>query len=427
MTFSLFPHRRPDRISGARLFQSGIILSAVSLLVGIGNYTFQAIISRRLQQTGEYGMANSALSFMGLLGLPMAIATTAVTHYIARFNVKGDEERLEGLLAGCRKILFRVTWIGSVLAVLVVKPLSDVFHFPRASLMLAALGCVLAGFWGLYATALCQGLAWFKRLALIGLMAMGLRLIFGGFATAIFPTAEAVVLASGVALLANLILLFWRRELSRPAQGVSPWNRDFVLFLTVAAACIGGGYCFTQGDLLVAQRYFPGSNLDAYSAAGLLARALPMTVAPLLTVLFTHRSGAPTQDSAEEQLKLLGLYTVGLISGAISLFLLRAFCLRLIARNTPEAAAMIAPLVITMVWVGLLQALAMWALASRWLKVALLYGGLGCAYWLILLGLGKTPANLLRLMPVAAGVAFAILFLFWLFALRQGDARPRNF
>ena len=423
MASSLLTHRKPDRKKGGRLFQSGIILSAVSLLVGIGNYAFQAIISRRLQQTGEYGLANSVLSFMGLLGLPLAIATTAVTHYIARFNFRGDDECLEGLLAGCRKILFHLTLIGSVLAVLVVKPLSDMFHFPRASLMLAALGCVLAGFWGLYATALCQGLAWFKRLAFIGLMAMGLRLIFGWLATSLFPTAETVVLASGVALLANLILLFWRKELSRPAKGVSPWNRDFVLFLTVAAACIGGGYCFTQGDLLVAQRYFPGANLDAYTSAGLLARALPMTVAPLLTVLFTHRSGAPTQDSAEEQLKLLGLYTVGLIGGGIGVFVLRVFCLRLIARNTPEAAAMIVPLIITMVWVGLLQALAMWALASRWLKVALLYGGLGFAYWLILLGLGKSPADLLRAMPVAAGIAFAILFLFWLIALRKVEAR----
>jgi hypothetical protein len=407
-----------------KLLQSGIILSAVGLLTGFGNYAFQAIISRRLEQSGEYGLANSAISFMGLLGLPLAIATAAVTHYIARFNFSGDDARLQGLLAGCRKFLFRLTIAGSVLAALVVIPLSDFFHFPRTGLMLVALGCVLAGLWGAFATALCQGLAWFKRLAFIGLLAMCLRLAFGWLATLKFPTAETVVLASGIALLANLVLFFWRKNLSRPAQSVSPWNREFVQFLIVAAACIGGGYCFTQGDLLVAKRYFPGSDLDAYTAAGLLARALPMTVAPLLTVLFTHRSGKHTGDSAREQLKLLGFYAVGLVGGAIGLFVLRTFCLTIIARNTLEAADMIEPLATTMVFVGLLQALAIWALASRWLKIALLYGGLGLAYWLLLLCLGKSPADLLRLMPTAAGIAFGILFVFWMIAMRTGKTDP---
>ena len=46
-------------------------------------------------------------------------------------------------------------------------------------------------------------------------------------------------------------------------------------------------------------------------------------------------------------------------------------------RNTPDAAAMINPLALTMVFVGLLQSLALWALASRWTKISLLYGALG--------------------------------------------------
>ena len=71
-------------------------------------------------------------------------------------------------------------------------------------------------------------------------------------------------------------------------------------------------------------------------------------------------------------MKLLGLYGAGLAS----LLLLKTFCLKMIGRNTPEAAGMVGELALTMVFVGLLQALAMWALASRWTKIALLYGGL---------------------------------------------------
>ena len=398
--------------------QSGIILSAASFLVGLGNFAFQAIIGRQLKESGEYGLVNTTLGYVGLLGLPLLIATTAITHYIARYDFHGDDARLQGLLAGCRKFLFRLTIAGSLLAILLAKPLSDFLHF-RPGLTFAALACVLAGLWGGLATALCQGLSWFKRLALIGLLGVGIRLAFAGGVVAQFPAAEWAVLATGVAVLANLILLYWKKDLVRPAEPVSPWDRDFVQFLIVSAAFVGGGYCFTQGDLLVAQRFFSKPELDNYSSAGVFARALPMTVAPLLTVLFTHRSKTHTGDALRDQLRLIGLYAVGLICGLIGLLMLRTFCLQIIGRNTPEAAGMVGQLAMTMVSVGLLQALGMWALASRWVKMALLYGGLGLSYWITLFCLGKSPSGLLQVMPFASGMAFVILFTVWLLAMRR--------
>ena len=168
------------------------MLSAVGLLGGLGNFAFQTIIGRHLKQ-GEYGFVNSTLGFVGLLGLPLTIATMAVTHYIARYNATGDAARLQGLLAGCRRFLLRLTIAGSVFAAVLVKPLGDFFHVPRTSLTLVALVCVLAGLWGSFATALCQGLAWFKRLALIGILGVALRLAFGGLMTLEMPTAEMAV------------------------------------------------------------------------------------------------------------------------------------------------------------------------------------------------------------------------------------------
>ena len=408
-----------------RLIHSGIILSAASFLVGLGNFAFQAIIGRQLKESGEYGLVNTTLGYVGLLGLPLLIATTAITHYIARYDFHGDDARLQGLLAGCRKFLFRLTIAGSLLAILLAKPLSDFLHF-RPGLTFAALACVLAGLWGGLATALCQGLSWFKRLALIGLLGVGIRLAFAGGVVAQFPAAEWAVLATGVAVLANLILLYWKKDLVRPAEPVSPWDRDFIQYLIVSAAFVGGGYCFTQGDLLVAQRFFSKPELDNYSSAGVFARALPMTVAPLLTVLFTHRSTAHTGDALRDQLRLIGLYAVGLICGLIGLLMLRTFCLQIIGRNTPEAAGMVGQLAMTMVSVGLLQALGMWALASRWVKIALLYGGLGLTYWITLFCLGKSPSGLLQVMPFASGMAFVILFTVWLLAMRRPHAPAQN-
>jgi hypothetical protein len=406
-----------------KLWRSGMILTAVSFLAGLGNFAFQAVVGNQLKTSGEFGLMNTTLGFVGLLGLPLAIATTAITHYIARFNFSGDDARLRGLLAGCRKFLFRLTIVGSLLAIFLAKPLSEFLHF-RTGLALAALACALAGLWGGLATALCQGLGWFKRLALIGLLGVGLRLVFGWLVVLKFPAAEWAVLASGVGVLANLVLLFWKKDLARPADPVSPWNRELVQFFIVATACVVGSYLFLSGDLLVVQRclsqhQFSQAELDAYTSAGVFARALPMTVAPLLIVLFTHRSAVHTGDALREQLKLIGLYAGGLLVGAIGLLVLRTFCLKLLGRDTPEAAMMIGPLAFTMIFVALLQALAMWALASRWIKIALLYGGLGLAYWITLLCFGNSPADLLRVMPIMAGLSFGTLFVFWLTAMRR--------
>jgi hypothetical protein len=249
---------------------------------------------------------------------------------------------------------------------------------------------------------------------------MVLRVLFGWFVTLKWPMPETAVLASAFALLANLILLFWRKELSLHGQPVSPWNREFVLYLVVSTACVSGGFFFTQGDLLVAKKFFSGADNDAYNCAERLAAALPMTVAPLLTVLFTSRSGTRSGNAVAEQMKLLGLYILALLFGAGALFLLRGSCVKIIlGRPSPEAEAMIVRLSVTMVFVGLLQALALWSLASRWLKISLSYGALGLGYWLTLLAIGKTPADLLRVMPVAAGIAFGVLLLIWLATLRR--------
>jgi O-antigen/teichoic acid export membrane protein len=249
---------------------------------------------------------------------------------------------------------------------------------------------------------------------------MVLRLSFGTVMVIKYPVAEAGVLASGVALLAYLLWLRWRKELASRSDSVSPWNLEFAQYLAVGGASVVGAYCFTQGDLLVAQRYFSGRDLGLYTAAGLLGRALPMVVGPMLTVLFTSRSGHKTDHALREQLKLLGLYAIGLAAGAAGLLLLRDFWVRLIfGEYTPEAAAMVSRLAITMAFVGLMQAVGTWALASRWLKVALLYGASGLVYWLVLLTWGKSPPVLLQLMPAAAGTAFGLLFLSWLAAMRS--------
>jgi hypothetical protein len=358
---------------------------------------------------------------MPLLGLVPGIAVFAVTHYIAHYKAIGDTAGLHGLLAGCRKFLFRLTLVGSLLAIALAKPLGSLFHY-SSSLMIVTLVFTLLSLWTSLATALCQGLAWFQRLALLAFLAMTLKVAFGYGITLKWPRPEMFVVAAIFSLTAYLILLAWRKELKMPPNTsiTSPWNREFINFLVVSAALVVGNYCFTLSDLLVMQCNFPRTaGSDAYAGAERLGFALPSTVAPLLTVLFTNRSSTRTTDAFRAQIKLLGVYAAGLIFGAVCLFILRHLCLKILHKDSPEAAAMILPLAISMVFVGLLQAMGTWALASRWRKIAVLYGSLGLAYTVLNLIVGKTSAALLQVMPYAAGVAFVILFAAWFVTMRR--------
>ena len=419
------PKQTNEKLSGkpaGGLLQSGIIFTVAQFLTLLIGFGFQMTVRRRLSEAGEFGYVQTTIIFIGFLALPLTIAGQAVTHYIARFHFGNDDARLQGLLAGCRKFLFHITVVGSVIVLILIKPLGDFFHIPRITLTFVALVCVLAQLWAAYLSALCQGLGWFKRLAAIGLLAAVIRFSFGVSATAIWPIAEWAVLASAIMLLSNLILFLWKEDFPHKTDAaVLPWTKEFIQFLVVSSACVFGSSCFGQYDGLVAQRYFHGTPLDNYTAAGLLARQIPSLVGPFLAVLFTHRSGGHHHhgDALREQLKLLGLFALGLMVNAVGLCLLKTIGLRLIGQNTTAAADMIPPFSVTMVFVGLLQAIGIWALASRWIKISVLYGAMGFIYWVTLLIFGHSPAELLRIMPIAAGIAFAVVFLVWLVAMRS--------
>ncbi len=404
-----------------KLWRSGIFWSVFSFVGGLGNYAFTIIIGR--QMPGDYADTLGLLGFINFLSLPLTMVATALVHYIAYFRAQNDEARLQGLLAGCQKFLLKATIAGSILAVVLAEPLGRFFGFPRTTEMLAALLCVLVGMWSGFAVALCQGMAWFKRLAVLGLVAVGLRLLFGWIMTKRLPLAEIAVSATTFSLLANLALMYWWKDIFRHgAERLSPWNRQFVNFLLVTAAYVGGAWFFLQGDTLVAERYFShdfAADNKAYQAAGALARAIPATVTPLLLVMFTSRSGWKEGQAMTDQRILLCLFAIGLGCGCLGLITFRDLFVGLIFKEpNPRAASMVIPLSITMVFGGLSQAIGIWSLASRWLRVAILYGTLGLAYWLTLLWAGHTPAALLHTMPAAAAAAFGILCASWLLALR---------
>ena len=402
-----------------RLWRSGIVWSVLGFIGSLGHLAFSIVIGHRLSKA-EYGYSSTILTYIALLGLPLSMVSTSLVHYIAHFRGRNDEARLQGLLAGCQIFLFKATIAGSVLALVLADPLARFFGF-RTSLMLLALVSLLVNVWSGLAVALCQGMAWFKRIALIGVLAAGMKFLFVWILTQRIATAEMALTAVTLSLLANLSLLYWWKDIFRHgAERISPWNREFLHFLLVTGAYVAGNYFFLSGDAMVAQKFFSGDALGEYQYAGRWASNLPIVMLPLLNVMFTSRSGRREAEALSDQRILLSLYGVGLGCGAAAMIVLRSFLVQLITGHpNAHAAGMLIPYTITMAFVGLGQAIAMWSLASRWFTPAVFYGVFGVVYWSALMMLGHDPASLLRVMPVGAGAAFCLLLLLWLWNARD--------
>jgi hypothetical protein len=412
-----------------KILHSGIIFTALSLITGVGNFLFLKICATALTESGEFGAFGQTTTFVGLLGLPLLMASTAIVHHIAHYRGAGNEARLQGLLVGCRSFLLKLTIGACVLGALLIQPLSRAFDIPRPSLTVAALVSLIIALWCGYASALAQGMGWFKRLALISLAVVAVKITLVWIFIQKHPVAETSVLAVAAGTLMTLAVFFWWRDLFKPSERISPWDRNFFRYLAVAAAGVGAQWCFTQSDMQVVGNFFAGADKDAYYGAVRIASALHLAVSPLLVVLFTARSGERAGKSLAGPLGLLVLYAAGLAFGALVLFFARDVCIQfMFKRPFPEASAMIGPLAITMIFVGLIQALGMWALASHWLKMGVLFGALGLGYWGVLLGVARqaTPTNghlppavLLKLMPAAAAVGFVIMLIVWIITLRR--------
>src|SRR5205085_1634578 len=201
--------------------------TGMNLVVGAGNFYFQRVIGSAFTDQGEYGAANKTAVFVNLMGLPLLMASTAIIHHIAHFRGIGDEARLNGLLVGCRSLLLKFTLVACVLGALLIQPLGRYFEIPRTSLTVAALVSLIVALWAGYASALANGLGWFKRLALIGFAGVLAKIAVVILIARRHPVAEAGVLALAAGTLLNLAVFFWWRDLFKPGERVSPWDRDF--------------------------------------------------------------------------------------------------------------------------------------------------------------------------------------------------------
>jgi len=187
-----------------------------NLFVAIGNYAFQGLIGRKLSLP-EYGYANAAAGTVLLLSLPVMATSNALIHYVARFRASGRRAELHGLVSSIRKWLGFILGGGFLLALLLIRPLTDYCGFPRTSLVAVMMINTAAVLGTAFVTALCTGMGWYARIGLIAVSAVIVKLVSMSIFAATAPVAESAIAAAAVSTLVVLAKGFFRSPRKDPS------------------------------------------------------------------------------------------------------------------------------------------------------------------------------------------------------------------
>ncbi len=390
--------------------ESGMILTAVSFLSSIVHFVFQGVMARMLP-TEEFGYMSSTLGVILLASVPLTAASQTIAHYLARLKAEGNEEKLRRFRIGSQRWLKRGTWGLAILALLVFIPVRDFLKFPRSSLALAALVCLPAQLWSVLGSAWCAGLGRFQLLGFLTLGGAILRLAGGAACAYFLSQAEAGIAGTlfGACVIGASLFIHYQKEEEEDRLVVSEKpTREFLTFLAASISIGVANYLFLQSDQIVAQRHFNGIDLGNYSAAGVLGRAVIWGSLPFLTVYFTQRSEIDSTNRDSWRLKIL--YAGCLLSGVgVVMFFSEFLCQLLRGSVQMQTVQWMDDFSIAMLFVGILQAIGFFYLATRRFLECFVFGFMGLVYAATLTLYGDTPVRMLHLMQGTALVSIVVV------------------
>jgi hypothetical protein len=403
---------------------------ALWMIVALLGFAAQ-IIFRREMQPGEFGTLNTALGMAGLMTLPVL----AVHHSFRNYLATGQESRINSLRSTAFLATETFAWIWGVLCLLLVFLLLPLVNLPRFSLELFTLLNVLVVVGSTISGAGYERGNQLRFWALLLAAAALTRVIVGAGLTSQEPWAESGLAASFIAGLITLMPALKSREGNaaiRWAAMRAAWNADFLLVLGATLSVLLGIYLFTNADRIVAQSWFgvvSNNNMglvnwplfDSYQTAGLLARSILWGTQPLLWILFAHR--APLDRTRSGSLTFFWIYLGALLLATAAIGCLAQPLSRLFCGDGFQATARLVPsLAVTMIPLGLLQGLGIFALASRRYHECFVLGACGIGYTLLLYLAGRQP----QLMPayMFGGALISMMVVLFVGVARWGRRQP---
>jgi len=403
------------------------------MAIALLNFIAQIIFRRELAP-GAFGTLNTALGVVGLIMVPALAFHQAFTHYLARDHVPSRRKYIGHLRAAAPLVVQTLAWASaaaSLLLLLLILPLLGLFRFSIYSVIVLNV-TVAAG--TVAGAAICQNKKQLHFWAWLLAGAALLRVVLGAGLTWWAPWTESALVACLLAGLVTLLPLFRQDEIG--LAGMKTWSsladRDFLLCLGATFSVVLSFFLFSSADRLVAQSWFgsPTNNnfgfvnwaeLDGYQTAGLLARSLLWGTQPLLLLLFARRSRL-TRTTASS-LKFFWIYLGALVIGAFLLGLLRhPLCWLFCGDDFQMAARLVPTFALAMVPLGFLQALGIFALASRRHPECFVLGACSVGYTVLLYNVGRHPSLMLAYM--FGGALFSVMLVLFVGVARWGRKQP---
>lgn len=332
---------------------------------------------------GEYSAFGTMLQLLQWLAIP-AIGLQMMFAQLTAAAVTTDQKRQ---LHGAVRAVFKLTlgaWLGlAALLFFVRQPLTAAWELSSPLLLWLTLAIGLMSLWIPLFLGLLQGRQNF--------LWMGWTTIFNGAGRVIFCylivlalSASALGMMYGVllGLGGTLLLAGWHsREVWRGPVAAFHWG-EWLRRLTWLTLGFGSFLFVFSADVILIKAHFPAAEMDAYVAAGTLARAIVTFTAPLAAVMFPKIVQSLAHGRQTDTLKLTLLGALGLgATAAIGLTLVAPLVFRFvfpahvaIVPLMPWYAWAMVPLALANVLINDLMARSRFV-ASPWLAlVAVAYG-----------------------------------------------------
>jgi O-antigen/teichoic acid export membrane protein len=403
-------------LTGHRQFlQASGVLFLANAGSNVLGYLFHVFISRALGPA-EYGIFNTLLSLLLLIGIPAAAIQTVGAKHVAMDYATASLGRIRDFLV--RAVLRSAVWgsAGAAAFLVLALPVARFFQLPSAWPVVVLSLVVFVSFLQPVLFGGLQGLQRFVSLGALGLVGSLLRIVAGvtlvliGFGAS--GALGASALAAGGTVLLSLFLLW---PLLREPRGLGSRGGEGRPLKGYAWPVLGSLACFTafaNADVLMVKHYFPPVEAGHYSAVAVVGRAFLFLPGAIIAVLFPHVAHRHERGEGTGSVLAAGLaLTAGLSFGGV---VLASVWPELIARSLfgPEfldAVALIRVVGFAYTPLALVSLLVNYLLALEHRQVLFYLGGALLLYGASLLLFHDSLSTVLLVLGLNAGLLFVTL------------------
>ena len=312
--------RRPAAIASAlaspavqTFLRQSVLLLVVFGLLNASNYAFHVVVSRLLGPS-EYGALAALLAVILVLSVPFAVLQTALANRTATLRAHGREHEVAGLAADALKTVLPFAWAAGLVVLVVGTPLLSIFlHIGIAPAMLLA-PFVVASVPLSVGYGVLQGQLRFKALAMLILVGVALRFVFGVTLVSVGLGVSGALLGTVLATALTVPLAVYVIRVDRVAWRGA--RRILHALRADAGTALYGLTTFwvlAEVDVALARHYLSADDAGFYSSAGLMARA-PLFIAAAVGVVAFPRfvAGRTNEESLRRWLRVSVAATAGI-------------------------------------------------------------------------------------------------------------------